>query len=181
MMLGSKQTERVIPIASKVGVNLSIITIPSGKDPDELIKQDVKVWQDIIQQSDPVIDWVIERYTKMVDINTGLGKKQFTDRILSVIADLTDSVEQDHYFVKVSKLLGVHVDSLRLKASQLPEDKPVRLKPVAKQPRINKQDADDIRSQNKLLALVLYFPSLRPYLDKLAPQNCRNYQNMVKC
>jgi len=37
---GIAATERAIPIASKVGVSLSIITIPTGKDPDELIKQD---------------------------------------------------------------------------------------------------------------------------------------------
>ena len=40
---GVNATERAIPIASRVGVSLSIIDIPSGKDPDELIKQDPKI------------------------------------------------------------------------------------------------------------------------------------------
>ena len=167
---GLKATERVIPIASKVGVNLSIITIPSGKDPDELINKDVKLWQDCIQSSDPVIDWIIERYSKLLDINTSLGKKQFTDKILSVINNLTDNVEQDHYYQKIAKMLDIHVDALRQKASNLPEDKPIRYKSVAKQPVLIRQEVDDTKSQNKLLALVLYFPSLRSYLDKLAPQ-----------
>ena len=37
---GVAATERAIPIASRVKVSLSMIDIPSGKDPDELIKQD---------------------------------------------------------------------------------------------------------------------------------------------
>ncbi len=42
---GVAATERAIPIASRVKVSLSIIDIPSGKDPDELITQDPKLWQ----------------------------------------------------------------------------------------------------------------------------------------
>ncbi len=167
---GLKATERVIPIAAKVGVNLSIITIPSGKDPDELIQNDASLWQDIIEKSDPVIDWIIERYQKILDIDSSLGKKQFSDKILAVITQLTDSVEQDHYYKKVSKILDVHEDALRQKALSQPQEKAVRLKPIAKQPNLDKLTVDDIRSQNKLLALVLFFPSLRSYLDKLAPQ-----------
>src|SRR5665811_1433802 len=47
---GVAATERAIPVAGKVGVNLQIITIPSGKDPDELIKQDVDTWRRIIEE-----------------------------------------------------------------------------------------------------------------------------------
>jgi len=35
---GQAATERAIPIASKVGVNLSVVDMGSAKDPDELIK-----------------------------------------------------------------------------------------------------------------------------------------------
>ena len=36
---GLAATERAIPIASKVKISLSVITILAGKDPDELIKK----------------------------------------------------------------------------------------------------------------------------------------------
>jgi DNA primase len=43
---GVAATERAIPIAEAVGVDLSVITLPSDfKDPDELIKKDEKLWQ----------------------------------------------------------------------------------------------------------------------------------------
>ncbi len=61
---GIAATERAIPIAERVGLNLSIVTLPdSAKDPDELIKQDVALWQEAIEHSQPAVDWIIEEYT----------------------------------------------------------------------------------------------------------------------
>src|SRR5487761_1784258 len=65
---GVAATERAIPIASRVGVSLSIISVPSGKDPDELIRQDAKIWQDIIGQPQYALDWLMERYQTLLDI-----------------------------------------------------------------------------------------------------------------
>ena len=68
---GVAATERAIPIAGKVGgIQLSVITIPSGKDPDELIRQDVATWQHTIEQPHYAVDWIIERYTAMLDLST---------------------------------------------------------------------------------------------------------------
>jgi len=61
---GLAATERAIPIASRVKVSLSIITIPSGKDPDELIRQDPAAWPAAIAKNQYALDWLIERYTK---------------------------------------------------------------------------------------------------------------------
>ena len=64
-------TERAIPIAARVKVSLSIIDIPSGKDPDELIKQDPKVWEAGYRASTQyALDWLMDRYQKLLDINS---------------------------------------------------------------------------------------------------------------
>src|SRR5579884_315700 len=53
---GVAATERAIPIASRVKVSLSIIDIPSGKDPDELIGQNPKLWQAAIEKNEYALD-----------------------------------------------------------------------------------------------------------------------------
>ncbi|HRN90668.1 MAG TPA: DNA primase, partial [Candidatus Saccharibacteria bacterium] len=46
---GLAATERAVPIAQGVGIELGIVSMPDGaKDPDELIKQDPKLWQKAI-------------------------------------------------------------------------------------------------------------------------------------
>jgi DNA primase len=166
---GLQATERAIPIASQVGVSLSIITIPTGKDPDELIKQDVDAWQRVIDQPQYALDWLIERYSHELDITSGIGKRKFSDIILPVVAKLVDEVERDHYLGKLAELLGVSKDALRQKLIQQEQhsDDTTKRKKVPSQPLVtDKAVADYVKTQDHLLAVTLLHPALR---DALTP------------
>jgi DNA primase len=164
---GINATERAIPIASKVGVSLSMITIPSGKDPDELIKQDASIWQDVITKNEYALDWLIERYKAALDITSAQGKREFSDVLLPVVRQLQDSVEQDHYLQEIAKIIGVSKDALLNKYQQTTRktEKP-RLKPSSPT-QIDRQTADQQKMQNRLLALALMQPHLRTYLKPI--------------
>lgn len=164
---GLKATERAIPIASQVGVSLSMITVPEGKDPDELVKKDPALWREAVGKQQYAVDWIIERYQQKLDLTSAQGKREFSDKVLAVINQLSDSVEKDHYLHAVAKLLGVSVQALHEKTATF---KPAAEKPkraMTTQPKLDKQRADDIKVQNKILALSLYLPSLRSYLGPL--------------
>src|ERR1700741_523613 len=118
---GQAATERAIPIASKVGVRLGIITLPSGKDPGQLIKKDPKLWQEDITKSEYAIDWLIERYSKVLDLSKAPDKREFSDVTLATVRQLTDSVEQDHFVSKIAKILGVSSDAIRSKLKEPPQ------------------------------------------------------------
>ena len=168
---GINATERAIPIASKVGVSLSIITIPSGKDPDELIKAGgVETWTKVIQSPQYALDWLIERYQKLLDVNSGQGKKQFSDVLLPIVRQLRDSVEQDHYMVKIAEVLGVSRVALDTKLSQsgdAPTKTVQRTRKPAQPAQIDKARAEFIKLQDHVLALLLMHPKLRPHADLL--------------
>jgi DNA primase len=166
---GLNATERSIPIASKVGVSLSIISIPSGKDPDELIKQDRAKWQEVVEKPQYALDWLIERYKKQLDIESAVGKRQFSDIILNVVRGLNDQVEQEHYLEKVGTLIGVSREALLSKLKHAAE--PVRLKPKKTENKpLDKFAVEVIKIGNHLLALALLQPKLREYLQYIKPQ-----------
>lgn len=160
---GLNATERAIPIASKVKISLSIISIPSGKDPDELIKQDPEIWKKVIQTPQYALDWLIDRYQKLLDIHSGSGKREFTDIILHVVRELNDPVEQDHYIGEVAKLIGVSQDALRTKLSGQQEVEEARPKKRVKvTPQLQSRELINIkRSQDLVLAIALMRPKLR--------------------
>ena len=113
---GLAATERAIPIAQTVGVELTIISLPdSAKDPDELIQQDPALWQQAIDAAKPVVDWVIAQYAAREDITTAAGKRGFTTAALSVIRGLKDPVEQDHYMAKIATMTGTSRDAVERK------------------------------------------------------------------
>jgi DNA primase len=166
---GLNATERSIPIASKVGVSLSVITIPSGKDPDELIKQDRSKWEEIIEKQQYAPDWLIERYLSQLDTKSAQGKRQFSDIILGVVSGLSDQVEQEHYLEKLGRIIGVSRDALLSKLKNT--SSPQRLKPKKTEHKPLDQSAlRMIRDENHLLALALLQPKLREYLADIKPQ-----------
>lgn len=116
---GLAATERAIPIAQNVGVELSIISMPEGaKDPDELIKQDPNLWQQAINNSMPAVDWIIWQYSLREDLETAAGKRRFTTAALDVARMLQDSVEQEYYLSKIAKISKSSVDALKIKLNK---------------------------------------------------------------
>ena len=168
---GMAATERAIPVASKVGVQLSIITIPSGKDPDELIRQDVKIWQQIITKPQYAVDWLIERYSAQLDLTTAVGKRELSDVVLRVVRQLPDPVEQDHYVGRLASLLSVHKDALASKMAGVADETqpPPRRVTQAKPQDIDKATQERRQTEENLMALALMQPRLRSYLRVLNP------------
>jgi len=162
---GLNATERAIPIASRVKVSLSVITIPSGKDPDELIKQDPELWKEIIQKPQYALDWLMERYQKLLDITSAQGKRQYSDVLLPVVRALSDPVEQDHYLVAIAETIGVSVEALTKKLDQGKRDdvRPLKRAKTAPMP-VNKAEVEYNKAQDYFLGLMLLQPQLRDSL-----------------
>jgi DNA primase len=167
---GLNATERAIGVAGKVGVSLSMITIPEGKDPDELIRKDPQIWRDAIEQHQYALDWLIERYQSLLDVTSAQGKREFSSVLLPVVRGLQDSVEQDHYLQRIAKIIGVSQDALTDKYEKTTSElsKP-RRRQVAPPQQVDRATAENIRIQDQLLALALMQPTLRGYLAPITP------------
>ena len=162
---GISATERAIPLANKTGVELGVITIPSGKDPDELIQEDPKIWQEIIKKHQYALDWLIGIYSKQLDIESAVGKRKFADRILPVVGRLENEVEKDHYIQKISKLIEVDPNSIKKQMAGKSDDKPKRLKPIKSNKISDKNDIEVIKNADRLLSLAFMLSAIRPVLN----------------
>jgi DNA primase len=169
---GEVATERAIPIASKVKVSLSIIDIPTGKDPDELIKKDPKLWTEAVTNHVYALDWLMARYEKLLDLSSAQGKREFSDQILPVINRLDDPVEKDHYLNQVAAKLQISVDALDQKLSGLKSPGQIVRRRIKAIPSVLPKAAIEyVRAQDKLLSLVLARQTLRDLLNNyLSPE-----------
>jgi DNA primase len=166
---GVAATERAIPIASKVGVSLSMIDIPSGKDPDELIRQDPALWKEAITQHQYALDWLMERYGRLLDLSSAQGKRQFSDVLLPVVGRLSDPVEQDHYLAAIASVTDTRREALMAKLDTTGNAERTLRKPrVRPHPNVpDKQYVEHVKTQDHLLALTFMQPGLRSYLKKM--------------
>lgn len=151
---GLAATERAIPIAQNVGVDLSIISMPDNiKDPDELIKKDAKLWQSAINSAEPAVEWIIKQYSIREDLKTATGKRRFTTAALDVVRVLQDSVEREYYITKIASLSDSSVDALKEKLASSGE----RTKKTYKNVDLHKSDIvqDPSFYQDNLLSVAL--------------------------
>lgn len=152
---GIAATERAIPIASQVGVELTIITLPEGaKDPDDLIQQDVSLWQRAIDSAQPAVEWILQQYAAREDITTASGKRTFTTAALNVVRGLNDPIEREHYEKKIAKMTDSTLSAVKTKlASVETAEKAPMKRPVASAQKPAQKDA--YAYQDNLLALAL--------------------------
>ncbi len=163
---GVAATERAIPIASRVKVSLSIIDIPSGKDPDELIKQDPKLWEEAIGKNKYALDWLTDLYAKKLDLKSAVGKREFSDVLLPVVRALADPVEKDHYLTSIAETIGVSKEALTQKYTKTTnEEAPARQRRVKIEPaKLDKIAVENQKTQDNFLSLMLMRPTLREFM-----------------
>lgn len=169
---GVAATERAIPIASRVKVTLSMIDIPSGKDPDDLIRKDPKLWEQAITQQRYALDWLMARYAKLLDITTAVGKREFTDVLLPVVRALSDDVERDHYLNAIAETIGTSRDVLDQKFRKTggagPAERRRRVKTSGA--GIDRTTVESKKVQDNFLSLLLARPTLREFLELVTPE-----------
>jgi DNA primase len=164
---GIAATERAVPIAQAVGVELSIVTLPGdAKDPDELIKQDPKLWVQAIESPKPAVEWVIDQYAKNVDLSSAEGKRRLTTEALKLVAVLGDPIEREHYLQMLATRTGASLGALNERLQQLEHPiAPARLKPHKAEMAADAV-ADEL-NQDLILALMSIDPAVNDVAKKL--------------
>ncbi len=167
---GQEAAERTIPLAQELGLELSLIHIPSGKDPDELIKKDVKLWQDVVEKPEYMVDWLIDKKASVSDLSTAQGKRQFTTEVLNIVRQLKDQVEQEHYIRIIADKTNTSVESINKKFAQGSRAAQTRLKNI-KMPTTDDPNIREKRILEQHFLSILYsVPLLTPIIESL-PQD----------
>ena len=190
---GTQAMERSLKSAQVAKVNLSIVSLPQGFDPDDLIKQNLSLWQKIVQDHQPAPEWLYEKYKSQLNLQTATGKKALTDVMLPIIHCLNDEVEKDHYMQKLEEI-GISRNSLDKKLKTLNEQKDLPSAPppsayevptyFAQEPPT--QQVNKITKMAKihlLLGLLLIEPHLRDLDEQKLPRLqaiLQNYKHELK-
>lgn len=162
---GMEATQRAIELAKEADLNVKIILIPNGKDPDECIKESKELWIKAINEAVPAIDFYFNRALKTHDKSTLEGKKAIADFLLPIIKLYHSALEQNEYLERLA--FELHTDSKFLWEDM----KKINLKPI--QPHFKTQEVDLSRSSSMrygreelVFAFILSHPSVFPVARK---------------
>ena len=96
-------------------MNVRIVRLNQGKDPDELIRHDLPAWQQAIESAQPLMEYYVQEATAGRDLTKVDDKKAAVKFLLPIIGKLGDAVEQAHYLQQLADM--VHVDVAALQQS----------------------------------------------------------------
>jgi DNA primase len=147
---GQEAVERAIPLAQALGLEMSIVSLPSGKDPDELIKKDPSAWETTLSKSQYMVDWLVDKIAKSSDLSSAQGKRQFTAKIMTIVKTLKDKVEQEHYARVIAEKTNTSFETISAKLFEnvSSEKRLKRVKTEQNEPQINREQR--VREQHLL-------------------------------
>ncbi len=111
---GIKATLRAIEMFRNENVDLRVVSLPEGKDPDEILNMyGREKLQELIDKAEHYMDFLIKHYASKYDLDKAEQKGQFVKTILAEIKKLGSETLFEPYLEKVRDLTKIPIDILR--------------------------------------------------------------------
>ena len=88
-------------------LNLRIASLPAGRDPDALIREDPAAWERVLSSAVPFMQFYIRAMVARYDVNTNEGKQDAVTALSPAISATSNAFEQDEYIDMLANILGV--------------------------------------------------------------------------
>lgn len=167
--------------------DVDVVRLPSGKDPDEVIRDTPDAWRQATENPQPIIDFLIDQAASRHDLRTVPGKERFINSVVPTLRTIGDPVRRDGYVQELARRAGIDertvLESMRradrpsadprIRADQGHAGARINLEAVLSQP-----DAVDPKAvegtldpaERSLLRLLLLHPEYAPgLLNRLTP------------
>lgn len=110
---GQNATVRGLEILKENGLEVRVISLPDGLDPDELINQrGVNAYINCVNQALPLIDFKIQSAKSKYDLTTVSGKRKYIDECLKIIGECQNEFLAEELLKKLRDESGITYESL---------------------------------------------------------------------
>jgi DNA primase len=155
-----------IPVANWRGVikhqetlaaDIGVLTMPEGRDPDDVIRNDAASWPQLVNDAKPVLDYLFDAVTARHDLSMPRERSAVAAELLPMIAAVSDRVVQSHYLQQLARIAQTDEATLRLAMRQ-----PARKQQTPHEAKENVQRASGPRDKKEefCLALLFRYPEL---------------------
>ena len=114
---GQKATARAIGFLRNAGLNIKIISIPQGKDPDEFLRNKGDsahdAFKNVIEGSGNDVEYRLTKLRQSFNLEISEGKVAYLTEAAKLLATLDNAIEQDVYISKLCKELEVSPDAVK--------------------------------------------------------------------
>ena len=176
-LAGEEATLRGEAILAYSNAEANVILLPPGKDPDEVIGEEPALWQRLVEEALPIMDFAFKSVISKVDINKARDKSLAVQKLLPSIHEIKDPAQKFHYVDKLARALKIERSGLEVALQKLKtaRERPQPSKAAEESGLAHKFVSSPI--EEHCLALLLQFPELRPSAGELSPEHFESTEN----
>jgi DNA primase len=165
---GEEATLRGRAILAYSNAEANVILLPPGKDPDEVISENPALWEKLVEQAMPILDFAFQSVLSKVDINKARDKSLAVQKLQPLIYEIKDPTQKFHYVEKLASAIKTKTTVVEgaLKQLKTAKERPQPVKPT-EQSRLARQLLSS-RVEEHCLALLLQYPDLLPLTQDLS-------------
>ncbi len=160
-----------------LNAEIKVIPLPQGKDPDKVIDESPDLWQNLVEQALPMLDFAFETIISKIDFNKAKDKSLAIQKLLPLVYEIKDPVRQAHYVQKLARRLTISESILAATLRKSPAAKKrQRLSEAIEQSRFTQQLVSN-PIEEYCLALLLQYPELRQEARGLSAEHFESTEN----
>lgn len=122
---GQKASIRGLEILSEEGLEVKVVALPDGLDPDDVIKQfGADGYRNLLLDAKPLIDFKLDIVRRAYDVKTLDGKRKYVINAINVIRESSSPAEQEDLLKVVRDVSGTSLETLKRELYSQEVDKP---------------------------------------------------------
>ena len=91
----------------RLNAEIRVVSLPPGKDPDDIVRDDPAAWQGLVQTAKPVVEYVLDVLMATRPTSDPKVKAEVAQQMRPLIEDVADPVERDAYLQLLARRLQV--------------------------------------------------------------------------
>ena len=155
---GQTATMRSIDLCYEFEMNVKVVKLLFGKDPDECLKKDPELFSQSLKAAKPPMQFYIEKLLVMENLSDVYKLKRSIDVLLQELKKMKNQVEVDHWLEQIARLTNLTALSLRQRMNTTKITLPKAVKNVQKSANLNKNK--DQEKWERILTILLNYTKL---------------------
>lgn len=152
---GQKANLRGLDILKEEGLNVRVVPLPEGLDPDDVIKKlGNEAYQGCLDSAMPLIDYKLDVLKKDFDLTRTEDKRKFVSEAIKVINTAESNAEKEELLKKLRAMSGISFEALRRDLENQPREKAAK---TAEQPSARTDNADAIKLASRFVVSSFLF------------------------
>lgn len=179
---GQKATARAIDILRNAGLPIKILTVPSGKDPDEFIRSKGEngpaAFKLLIEKCGNDIEYRLMKLKENYNLNTTDGKVAFLNEAVKIVATIESPIERDVFASKLCAELEIDKNAFNDQIAKIKrrgrrenikkETRQIQYELNGQNDKINKEHYKKPRSSSAEEALLVYLINNPDYANSIS-------------